>query len=70
MCQQLIHLFADLGANGLLIEYEDMFPYEGELKVLQASAYPSYRWLQSQSLISPQNVIDGRQPLDIVDAES
>lgn len=40
---QLIHLFANLGASGLLIEYEDMFPYEGELKILQSKAHPAYR---------------------------
>uniref|UniRef100_A0A671KKT1 beta-N-acetylhexosaminidase n=1 Tax=Sinocyclocheilus anshuiensis TaxID=1608454 RepID=A0A671KKT1_9TELE len=40
---ELIQLFADLGANGLLIEYEDMFPYEGELKVLQSTTQPPYR---------------------------
>ncbi|KAL2078492.1 hypothetical protein ACEWY4_026177 [Coilia grayii] len=39
---KLIHLFADLGANGLLIEYEDMFPYEGDLKILRAAAHPHY----------------------------
>lgn len=43
MFLQLIQLFADLGANGLLIEYEDMFPYEGELQVLQSNAQPPYR---------------------------
>uniref|UniRef100_A0A673L1Z0 beta-N-acetylhexosaminidase n=1 Tax=Sinocyclocheilus rhinocerous TaxID=307959 RepID=A0A673L1Z0_9TELE len=40
---ELIQLFADLGANGLLIEYEDMFPYEGELKALQSTTQPPYR---------------------------
>ncbi|XP_063077244.1 hexosaminidase D [Engraulis encrasicolus] len=39
---KLIHLFADLGANGLLIEYEDMFPYEGDLESIRASAHPPY----------------------------
>ncbi|XP_027626513.1 hexosaminidase D isoform X2 [Tupaia chinensis] len=29
-------LFHALGANGLLIEYEDMFPYEGHLRPLRA----------------------------------
>lgn len=43
-CQQLIHVFADLGANGLLIEYEDMFPYEGDLEIIRASAHPPYRY--------------------------
>ncbi|XP_067403765.1 hexosaminidase D isoform X2 [Emydura macquarii macquarii] len=33
---QIFPLFRTLGANGLLIEYEDMFPYEGELKPLRA----------------------------------
>lgn len=39
---KLIGAFAELGADGLLVEYEDMFPYEGELKVLQASAQSAY----------------------------
>ncbi|KAF7651253.1 hypothetical protein LDENG_00113480 [Lucifuga dentata] len=39
---QLVGLFSDLGADGLLVEYEDMFPYEGELKLLQASDHPAY----------------------------
>lgn len=39
---KLIGVFAELGADGLLVEYEDMFPYEGELKVLQASANSAY----------------------------
>ncbi|KAI7796568.1 hexosaminidase D [Triplophysa rosa] len=39
---ELLQLFADLGANGLLIEYEDMFPYEGELKVIQSKVQPPY----------------------------
>uniref|UniRef100_A0A8D0GJD9 Hexosaminidase D n=1 Tax=Sphenodon punctatus TaxID=8508 RepID=A0A8D0GJD9_SPHPU len=34
---QIFPLFHTLGANGLLVEYEDTFPYEGELKPLQAS---------------------------------
>ncbi|KAJ0016265.1 hypothetical protein NQD34_014555 [Periophthalmus magnuspinnatus] len=39
---KLIDLFAELGADGLLVEYEDMFPYEEELKMLQASTQPAY----------------------------
>lgn len=39
---KLIDLFSQLGADGLLVEYEDMFPYEGELKLLQATAQPAY----------------------------
>ncbi|XP_030063981.1 hexosaminidase D isoform X2 [Microcaecilia unicolor] len=33
---EVFPLFHSLGANGLLIEYEDMFPYEGKLKELRA----------------------------------
>lgn len=40
---QLIELFSRLGADGLLVEYEDMFPYDGELKLLQAKTHPAYR---------------------------
>ncbi|XP_070707641.1 hexosaminidase D [Pempheris klunzingeri] len=39
---KLIELFSQLGVDGLLVEYEDMFPYEGELKLLQATAQPAY----------------------------
>ncbi|XP_051926697.1 hexosaminidase D [Hippocampus zosterae] len=39
---QLIECFSRLGADGLLVEYEDMFPYEGELKLLQATSQPAY----------------------------
>ncbi|XP_077183735.1 hexosaminidase D [Paroedura picta] len=34
---EIFPLFHDLGANGILLEYEDMFPYKGELKPLQAN---------------------------------
>uniref|UniRef100_G1SGD5 Hexosaminidase D n=1 Tax=Oryctolagus cuniculus TaxID=9986 RepID=G1SGD5_RABIT len=30
-------LFRELGANGLLVEYEDTFPYEGRLRLLRAT---------------------------------
>ncbi|XP_064351403.1 hexosaminidase D isoform X1 [Camelus dromedarius] len=33
---QIFPLFRALGADGLLIEYEDMFPYEGPLRLLRA----------------------------------
>ncbi|XP_064179321.1 hexosaminidase D isoform X2 [Anguilla rostrata] len=40
--QKLIPLIARLGADGLLLEYEDTFPYEGDVKVLQATDHPPY----------------------------
>lgn len=33
---EIFPLFRDLGANGLLIEYEDTFPYDGPLRLLRA----------------------------------
>ncbi|XP_036622119.1 hexosaminidase D isoform X3 [Trichosurus vulpecula] len=33
---EIFPLFHALGANGILIEYEDMFPYEGPLQLLKA----------------------------------
>ena len=42
---QVFPLFHALGANGLLLEYEDMFPYEGHLRLLRAKhayRYPSH----------------------------
>ncbi|XP_072882065.1 hexosaminidase D-like isoform X1 [Hemitrygon akajei] len=34
--REIFPLFADLGADGILLEYEDMFPYEGKLQVLKS----------------------------------
>ncbi|XP_069840123.1 hexosaminidase D-like isoform X2 [Dendropsophus ebraccatus] len=34
--EQLFPLLSKLGANGLLIEYEDMFPFTGELEILKS----------------------------------
>ncbi|XP_048222526.1 hexosaminidase D isoform X2 [Perognathus longimembris pacificus] len=34
---EIFPLFRALGANGLLIEYEDMFPYDGQLRLLRAT---------------------------------
>ncbi|KAH0629542.1 hypothetical protein JD844_011683 [Phrynosoma platyrhinos] len=34
---EIFPLFHALGANGILLEYEDMFPYDGELKPLCAN---------------------------------
>ncbi|XP_042336643.1 hexosaminidase D-like isoform X2 [Sceloporus undulatus] len=34
--EQIFPLFSKLGANGVLIEYEDMFPFTGELEILRS----------------------------------
>lgn len=40
---QVFPLLHTLGASGLLIEYEDMFPYEGRLRLLRATHAYRYR---------------------------
>ncbi|KAM4624053.1 hexosaminidase D isoform 2-T2 [Polymixia lowei] len=50
---KLIELFSQLGADGLLVEYEDMFPYGGELNLLQATAHPAY---SREEVLSIQDV--------------
>lgn len=54
---ELIHLFADLGASGILVEYEDMFPYEKELKVLQSKVHPPY---SREEILSFQDIAHSR----------
>ncbi|OCT61705.1 hexosaminidase D [Xenopus laevis] len=34
--EQIFPLLSKMGANGLLIEYEDMFPFSGELEILKS----------------------------------
>lgn len=47
---QVFPLFHALGADGLLIEYEDMFPYEGHLRLLRARhAYRYQCWQRMPS---------------------
>ncbi|XP_046632739.1 hexosaminidase D-like isoform X2 [Daphnia pulicaria] len=48
--QQLIPLIVQLGGTGLLIEYEDMFPYEGDLKSISASNH--YTRAEIRSLLN------------------
>lgn len=59
---QIFPLFRALGANGLLIEYEDMFPYEGPLRLLRAPH--AYRYLPTRVATCRENGVEGwgRQP--------
>ncbi|MBN3303827.1 HEXDC Hexosaminidase, partial [Amia calva] len=34
--EQIFPLLSTLGANGILLEYEDMFPFEGDLQILRS----------------------------------
>ncbi|NXV95537.1 HEXDC Hexosaminidase, partial [Calonectris borealis] len=34
--EQVFPLLSQLGANGILVEYEDMFPFKGELEILKS----------------------------------
>lgn len=54
---QLIELFSELGADGLLVEYEDMFPYEGDLQLLQASTHPAYRYTNTKHAVLLDSVV-------------
>lgn len=47
--EQLFPLFKLLGATGLLIEYEDMFPYDGHLK--EISQTESYSKIEIKSIL-------------------
>ncbi|XP_041714600.1 hexosaminidase D isoform X1 [Coregonus clupeaformis] len=59
---KLIGIFAGLGADGLLVEYEDMFPYEGELKVLQSTQHSPY---SREEVLSIQEVAKS-QGLEVI----
>uniref|UniRef100_A0A8B9FT46 Hexosaminidase D n=1 Tax=Amazona collaria TaxID=241587 RepID=A0A8B9FT46_9PSIT len=48
--EQVFPLLSLLGANGVLIEYEDMFPFKGELEVLKSPyAYRRREWPHAPS---------------------
>ncbi|XP_038618911.1 uncharacterized protein LOC119942282 [Tachyglossus aculeatus] len=43
--EQLFPLLSQLGATGVLVEYEDMFPFQGDLGILRSPyAYRSAGW--------------------------
>ncbi|XP_027221516.2 hexosaminidase D isoform X1 [Penaeus vannamei] len=56
--EQLFPLIRSFGATGLLIEYEDMFPYHGKLKHLQAqNAYTPDDIAKLHSMADVNNLI-------------
>uniref|UniRef100_A0A8C5UFP6 beta-N-acetylhexosaminidase n=1 Tax=Malurus cyaneus samueli TaxID=2593467 RepID=A0A8C5UFP6_9PASS len=67
---QVFPLLSQLGANGVLIEYEDMFPFKGELEILRSP------YSRSPSQITeippgnpPENPPDGSSPQFILKHE-
>ncbi|XP_047005852.1 beta-N-acetylhexosaminidase isoform X2 [Ictalurus punctatus] len=55
--QQIFPLISSLGADGILVEYEDMFPYEGDLEVLRAPfAYSAEDIQEIRTLASLYNL--------------
>ncbi|XP_066293035.1 hexosaminidase D-like isoform X3 [Branchiostoma lanceolatum] len=55
---QVIPLFKKFGATGLLVEYEDMFPYNGELRDLAAAhAYSQEEIQQLQELAKEHDML-------------
>uniref|UniRef100_A0A8C5UMC2 beta-N-acetylhexosaminidase n=1 Tax=Malurus cyaneus samueli TaxID=2593467 RepID=A0A8C5UMC2_9PASS len=68
--EQVFPLLSQLGANGVLIEYEDMFPFKGELEILRSP------YSRSPSQITeippgnpPENPPDGSSPQFILKHE-
>ncbi|XP_040430911.1 hexosaminidase D-like isoform X3 [Cygnus olor] len=58
--EQLFPLLSRLGANGVLIEYEDMFPFKGELEVLRspyAYSEEDIEWIQQLAELHKLEVV-------------
>ncbi|KAM9597813.1 hexosaminidase D isoform 1-T1 [Trichechus inunguis] len=55
---EIFPLFHALGANALLIEYEDMFPYEGHLKLLRAKHAYSPSEIREILYLARQNELE------------
>ncbi|NXK44581.1 HEXDC Hexosaminidase, partial [Chauna torquata] len=58
--EQLFPLLSQLGANGILIEYEDMFPFKGELEVLKspyAYSEEDIEWIQQLAELHKLEVV-------------
>lgn len=57
---KVLHMVSRLGATGILIEYEDMFPYEGDLQVVTARNH--YSKEDVQTILDKCNELD----LDVI----
>ncbi|XP_007957982.1 hexosaminidase D [Orycteropus afer afer] len=55
---EIFPLFRALGANALLVEYEDMFPYEGHLKLLRAQHAYSPSEIREILYLARQNELE------------
>ncbi|XP_028912795.1 hexosaminidase D isoform X2 [Ornithorhynchus anatinus] len=55
---EIFPLFRALGASGLLVEYEDMFPYDGPLRLLQATYAYSPSEIQEILLLAQRHELE------------
>lgn len=53
--EKVFPLFSQLGATGLLIEYEDMFPYSNKLETIAAKNHYTVQDIQKINLLAKQN---------------
>ncbi|XP_058013037.1 hexosaminidase D-like isoform X1 [Ahaetulla prasina] len=58
--EQIFPLFSKMGANGVLIEYEDMFPFKGELEILRSP------YAYSEEDVSKIQELAGLNKLEII----
>lgn len=57
LLRSFLPLAADAGANALLLEYEDMFPYQGKLANLSATNAYSVKQVRIQYLIHCRTLV-------------
>ncbi|NWI51406.1 HEXDC Hexosaminidase, partial [Calyptomena viridis] len=56
--EQVFPLLSQLGANGILIEYEDMFPFKGELEILRSPYAYSEEDIERIQQLAEQNKLE------------
>nr|XP_055050713.1 beta-N-acetylhexosaminidase [Misgurnus anguillicaudatus]XP_055050714.1 beta-N-acetylhexosaminidase [Misgurnus anguillicaudatus] len=56
--EEIFPLFSSLGATGILLEYEDMFPYEGELEILRSKFAYSVEDIEQIKSLAKRNQLE------------